>query len=41
LNTREIATNAKRASRHLAVASSAEKNRALIAMSEALERRAQ
>jgi glutamate-5-semialdehyde dehydrogenase len=41
LNTREIATNAKRASRRLAVASSAEKNRALIAMSEALERRAQ
>ena len=41
MNTREIATNAKRASRRLAVASSTEKNRALIAMSEALERRAQ
>jgi len=41
LKTRELATNAKRASRRLAVASSTEKNRALIAMSEALERRAQ
>jgi glutamate-5-semialdehyde dehydrogenase len=41
LKTRELATSAKRASRRLAAASSAEKNRALIAMSDALERRAE
>jgi len=39
LKTRELATHAKKASRRLATASAAEKNRALVAMAEALERR--
>jgi glutamate-5-semialdehyde dehydrogenase len=39
LKTKELAIQAKRASRELATASAAVKNRALIAMSEALERR--
>jgi len=41
LKTRELATNAKRASRRLALASSAEKNRALVAMADALARRSE
>ena len=39
MKTKELAIQAKRASRELATASAAVKNRALIAMSEALERR--
>lgn len=39
MNTTELAAKAKRASRPLALASAAEKNRALVAMGEALERR--
>jgi glutamate-5-semialdehyde dehydrogenase len=39
LNMKELATLAKLASRRLAVASTAEKNRALVAMAEALQRR--
>jgi glutamate-5-semialdehyde dehydrogenase len=41
LKTTELATKAKRASRRLALASAAEKNRALVAMAEALERRSE
>ncbi len=41
MKTRELATNAKRASRRLALASSAEKNRALVAMADALARRSE
>jgi glutamate-5-semialdehyde dehydrogenase len=40
LKTKELATHAKRASRQLATAPTAVKNRALVAMAEALERRA-
>ena len=39
MKTKELATVAKQASRKLAVASAASKNRALVAMAEALERR--
>jgi len=39
VKTKELATNAKRASRRLATADAAVKNRALVAMAEALERR--
>ena len=39
MKTKELATNAKRASRRLATADAAVKNRALVAMAEALERR--
>jgi glutamate-5-semialdehyde dehydrogenase len=39
LKTKEMAIQAKRASRRLATASAAVKNRALIAMADALERR--
>ncbi len=39
MKTRELATSAKTASRRLAAASAATKNKALIAMAEALERR--
>lgn len=41
MKTTELATKAKRASRQLALASAAEKNKALLAMSEALERRSE
>lgn len=41
MKTRELATNAKQASRRLALASSAEKNRALVAMADALARRSE
>jgi glutamate-5-semialdehyde dehydrogenase len=41
LKTTELATKAKRASRQLALASAAEKNKALLAMGEALERRSE
>ncbi len=41
MKTTELATKAKRASRRLALASAAEKNRALVAMAEALERRSE
>jgi glutamate-5-semialdehyde dehydrogenase len=40
LNTRELAARAKTASRRLAAANAAEKNRALLAMADALDRRA-
>lgn len=39
MKTKELATQAKRASRRLAVATPAQKNRALMSMAEALERR--
>lgn len=39
MNSEELATKAKEASRHLAKASSAEKDRALLGMAEAIERR--